>query len=90
MQAPEAEEVKKSQGAMDRRKTISALVHDQVSKTPCIYPGWSGEKVHNIGKIHRQALICILLSLQRKTGGRGVQFDLEQQFVKVFNEPCEL
>jgi len=28
-QAPVAEETKKSQGAMDRRKTISALVHDQ-------------------------------------------------------------
>ena len=83
MQAPVAEETKKSQGAMDRRKTISALVHDQVNK-------FHNQQLIIWAKIQLQTLIWILPSLQRKTGGRGEEIDLERQFRVTFENPCRI
>ena len=83
MQAPVAEETKKSQGAMDRRKTISALVHDQVNK-------FRNQQLIIWAKIQLQALIWIFPSLQRKTGGRGEEIDLERQFRVTFENPSRI
>ena len=41
-------------------------------------------------KIQLQALIWILPSLQRKTGGRGEEIDYERQFRVTFENPCRI
>ena len=68
---------------MDRRKTIAALVHDQVNK-------FHNQQLIIWAKIQLQALIWILPSLQRKTGGRGEEIDYERQFRVTFENPCRI